>query len=86
MISIDNESVKRITNGDMIVRGIPADILKSKYEDGWCVVNNIRESEELEVERSGLLGSISSMVNVKRQLAYGELIDNDWYILDAELR
>ena len=86
MLLIDSESIKRITNGDMIVRGIPADILKSKYEDGWCVVNNIRENEELEVERSGLLGSISSMVNVKRRLNYGELIDNDWYILDAELR
>jgi hypothetical protein len=86
MLPIDSESIKRVTNGDMIVRGIPADILKSKYEDGWCVVNNIRESEELEVERSGLLGSISSLVNVKRKLAYSELIDNDWYILDAELR
>ena len=86
MLPIDNESIKRITNGDMIVRGIPDNILESKYEDGWCVVNNIRESEELEVERSGLLGNISSMVNVKRRLQYAELIDNDWYILDAELR
>jgi hypothetical protein len=86
MLPIDNESIKRVTNGDMIVRGIPADILKSKYEDGWCVVRNIRESEELEVERSGLLGDISSMTNVKRRLSYGELTDNDWYILDAELR
>ena len=86
MLTIDSESIKRITNGDMIVRGIPEDILKSKYEDGWCVVNNIRESEELEVERSGLLGNISSLVTLKRKLAYAELIDNDWYILDAELR
>ena len=86
VIPIDSESIKRITNGDMIVRGIPADIIKSKYEDGWCVVNNIRASEELEVERSGLLGNVSSLINVKQKLAYGELIDNDWYILDAELR
>ena len=86
MLPIDNESIKRVTNGDMIVRGIPADILKAKYEDGWCVVNNIRDTEELEVERSGLLGNISSLVNVKRRLSYDELIDNDWYILDAELR
>ena len=86
MLLIDSETIKRVTNGDMIVRGIPADILKSKYEDGWCVVNNVRESEELEVEKSGLLGSVASLINVKRRLAYGELIDNDWYILDAELR
>jgi hypothetical protein len=81
---IDSESVKRITNGDLIVRGSPDEILKSRYEDGWCIVNNFRESEELEVERSSILGSISSLVNVKRRLAYGELIDNDWYILDSE--
>jgi hypothetical protein len=85
MLTIDSESIKRVTNGDLIVRGIPEEILKGKYEDGWCVVNNLRGSEELEVERSGVLESISSMPDVKRKLAYGELIDNDWYILDAGL-
>jgi hypothetical protein len=86
MLAVDNESIKRITNGDLIVRGYPEDILKAKYEDGWCVVNNLRETQELEVERSGILGSVPSLINVKRKLVYGELIDNDWYILDAELR
>jgi hypothetical protein len=85
MLAIDNESIKRVTNGDLIVRGNPEEILKSKYEDGWCVVKNFRETEELEVERSGILGSVPSLVNLNRKLAYGELIDNDWYILDAEL-
>jgi hypothetical protein len=85
MQAIDNESIKRITNGDLIVRGNPEEILKARYEDGWCVVNNFRETEELEVERSGILGSVPSLINVKRKLAYGELIGNDWYILDAEL-
>ena len=80
---IDSESVKRITNGDLIVRGNPVEILKSNYEDGWYVVKNLRETEELEVERSGLLVSVSSLMHVKRKLAYGELVDNDWYILDV---
>jgi hypothetical protein len=86
MISIDSESIKRVTNGDLIIRGIPEDISKAKYEEGWCVVNNLRATEELEVERSALLGSVSSLLAVKRKIAYGEFIDNDWYILDAELR
>jgi hypothetical protein len=85
MLAIDNESIKRVTNGDLIVKGYPEGILKAEYEDGWCVVNNFRETEELEVERSGILGSVSSEYSVNRKLAYGELIDNDWYILDAEL-
>ncbi len=85
MQAIDNESIKRITNGDLIVKGNPEEIMKARYEDGWCVVNNFRETEELEVERSGILRSISSLVNVKRKLEYGEFINNDWYILDAEL-
>ena len=82
---IDNESVKRITNGDLIVRGNPEEINKARYEEGWRVVNNRRASEELEVERSGLLTSVSSLMHVKQRLSYGELIDNDWYILDANL-
>ena len=52
---IDTESVKRITNGDLIVRGYPEEILKSHYEDGWLVVDNLRATEELEVEKTGML-------------------------------
>jgi hypothetical protein len=83
---IDEESIKRITNGDLIVRGIPEEILKSNYEDGWLVVNNLRATEELEVERSGMLVDFPSLVNAKRKINYGEFINNYWYILDAELR
>jgi hypothetical protein len=85
MLAIDSESIKRVTNGDLIVRGIPEDISKAKYEDGWCVVCNFRATEELEVERSGILGSVPALVNVKRKIEYGEFINNDWYILDTEL-
>ena len=83
---IDPESVKRITNGDLIVRGYPEEILKSKYEDGWLVVNNLRATEELEVEKTGMLAENVSLVHAKRTLPYGELIDNHWYILDANLQ
>ena len=86
MQTIDPGSIKRITNGDLIVRGYPEEILAGRYEDGWRVVNNSRETEELEVERSGLLTSVADMINVKQRLSYGELVDNDWYILDAQLR
>ena len=85
MLAIDSESIKRVTNGDLIVRGIHEDILKAKYEDGWCVVYNFRATEELEVERLGILGNVPALVNVNRKIAYGEFINNDWYILDAEL-
>ncbi len=50
------------------------------------VVNNLRETEELEVERSGMLIDFPSLVNAKRKISYGEFICNHWYILDAELR
>lgn len=86
MQPIDKESIKRITNGDLIVQGNPVDILKSRYEDGWRVVSNLRDSEHLEVEKSGGISSVSSMMHVKRKLSYGELTDNDWYILDNNLR
>ena len=82
---IDEESIKRVTNGDLIVRGIPEEILKSNYEDGWLVVNNLRETEELMVERSGMLVDFPSLVNANRKMSYGEFIHNHWYILDAEL-
>ena len=81
MLPIDSESIKRITNGDIIARGNPNDIEKGIYEDGWYIVRNIRESEELEVERSGSLQNLPSLVNVNRRLSYGELVDIDWYIL-----
>ena len=82
MIPIDNELIKRVENGDLIVRGSPDEIQKSNYEDGWFVLGNLRESEELELERSGLLQSLSSNLRVKSKLPYAEFIDNDWYILD----
>lgn len=85
MQAIDEESIKRVTNGDLIVRGNPEEISKGKYEDGWCVLNNLRATEELEVERSGILNTVSQLIHVKRRLAYGELIDNDWYIIDTEV-
>jgi len=82
MLPIDNELIKRVENGDLIVRGSPDDIQKSNYQDGWYVLGNLRESEELELERSGLPESLSSSRRVKSKLPYAEFIDNDWYILD----
>ena len=82
---IDEESIKRVMNGDLIVRGIPEEIAKRNYQDGWCVVNNLRESEELELERSGILIDYPTLTQAKRKLSYGEFISNHWYILDAEL-
>ena len=82
MIPINNELIKRVENGDMIVRGSPDEIQKSNYEDGWFVLGNLRESEELELERSGLLQSLSSNIRVKTKLPYTEFVDSDWYILD----
>jgi hypothetical protein len=86
MIAIDNELIKQVTNGDLIVRGTPGDILKSKYEDGWHVVKNLHDREELEVERSGLLTNLSELFHVKQKLSYYEVVGNDWYILDANHR
>ena len=85
MLPIDNELIKRVENGDLIVRGSPGEILKSNYEDGWFVLRNIRESEELELERSGLLQSLTSGLRVKSKLPYAEFVNNDWYILDQNL-
>ena len=82
MLLIDNELIKRVENGDLIVRGSPDEILKLNYEDGWYVLGNLRESEELELERSGLPQSLSSKLRVKSKLPYAEFVDNDWYILD----
>jgi hypothetical protein len=82
MLPIDNELIKRVENGDLIVRGSPDEILKSKYEDGWFVLGNLRESEELELEPSGLLEDLSCNLRVKSKFPYAEFVDNDWYILD----
>jgi hypothetical protein len=82
MLPIDNELIKRVENGDLIVRGSPDEILKFKYEDGWFVPGNHRESEELELERSGLLENLSSRLKVKNKLPYAEFVNNDWYIVD----
>jgi hypothetical protein len=49
-------------------------------------VNNLRESEELEVERSGMLVDFPLLINPRRKINYGELIGNDWYILDGEMK
>lgn len=82
MLPIDNELIKRVENGDLIVRGSPDELQKSNFEDGWFVVRNLRGSEELELERSGILQSLSSNLRVKDKLPYAEFVDNDWYILD----
>jgi hypothetical protein len=82
MLPINNELIKRVENGDLIVRGSRDEIQKSNYEDGWYVLGNLRESEELELERSGLLESLSSGRLLKSKLPYAEFVDNDWYILD----
>jgi hypothetical protein len=81
MLLIDSELIKRVENGDLIVRGSPDEIIRSNYEDGWYVLGNHRETEELELERSGLLESLSSGVRVKNILPYTEFVDNDWYII-----
>jgi hypothetical protein len=70
MLPIDNELIKRVENGDLIVRGSPDEIQKSNFEDGWYVLGNLRESEELELERSGLLQSLSSTLRIKNRLPY----------------
>jgi hypothetical protein len=85
MLPIDNELIRQITNGDLIVRGTRDDILKKKYEDGWHVVKNLHDSEELEVERSGMLTNLSELFHVKQKLSYYEFVGNDWYVLDAGL-
>jgi hypothetical protein len=42
MLPIDNELIKRVENGDLIVRGSPDEIQKSNYEDGWYVLGKCR--------------------------------------------
>jgi hypothetical protein len=87
MLAIDEELIKRVENGDIIVKGAPDEILKSNYENGWFVIANLRALEELEVERSAILRSLWSSVNVNTKLPYSEFVNNDWYILEnAELK
>jgi hypothetical protein len=82
MLPIDDEIIKRVENGDILVRGVPDEILKLNYEDGWCVVDNLRATEELEVERSGILVNYSPGIQAKTKLPYSEFVDSDWYILE----
>jgi hypothetical protein len=82
MLLIDHEWIKRVENGDVLVKGVPDEIVMSNYEDGWCVVRNFRESEEIEVERPGILVNLSSGVKLKTKFPYTYFVNNDWYILD----
>jgi len=82
MLAIDKEIIKRVENGDILARGIPGDIVKAKFEDVWCVAKNLRVTEELEVERSGILANVSTGLVVKEKLPYGDFVDSDWYILE----
>ena len=81
MLTIDSELIKRVENGDMLVRGSKDDISKGKYEEEWYVTRNLREESQLEVEKSGILNSVTAVPNVKEKIPYDEFIDNDWYIL-----
>ena len=82
MLPIDNEIIKRVENGDILVRGVPDNIRHSKFEDGWRVVHNLRATEQLEVEKSGIQVNVTTGLAVKEKLPYVEFISNDWYILD----
>ena len=82
MLPIDNEIIKRVENGDILVRGVPDNIRHSKFEDGWRVVHNLRATEQLEVEKSGIQLNVITGLAVKEKLPYVEFISNDWYILD----
>ena len=81
MLPIDDEIIKRVENGDILVRGVPDSILHSKFEDGWRVVHNFRATEELEVEKSGVRLNVVGLA-LKEKLPYVEFVGNDWYILD----
>jgi hypothetical protein len=82
MLPIDEYMIKRVDSGDIIVQGNPVEIAKRNYEDGWYVVGNLRDHEELEVEKSGIFGGQNSGVAVKIRLPYFNFVGNDWYILD----
>jgi hypothetical protein len=85
MLPIDEYMIKRVDSGDIIVQGNPGEIAKRNFEDGWYVVANRRDHEELEVEKSGIFNGQTSGVAVKIKLAYNNFVGNDWYILDRSL-
>jgi len=87
MLAIDEYMIKRVDNGDIIVRGIPEEISKFNYEDGWHVVGNLRDREELAVEKSGIFANQSTGIAVKIKIPYRNFIDDYWYILeDSDLK
>ena len=83
MLLIDSELIKRVENGDIIVQGNPVEISKHKYEDGWHVVANLRDRQELELEKLGILTSQAPGIEVRIKLPHATFIDNDWYILEG---
>jgi hypothetical protein len=83
MLLIDEYLIKRVDKGDIIVRGNPLEISKKHYEDGWHVVGNLRDRDELEVEKTGILTSLAPGIEVRTKLPYVSFIDNDWYILEG---
>ena len=62
MLLIDEYMIKRVDKGDIIVRGNPLEISKHRYEDGWQVVGNLRDRDELEVEKTGILTSLADFL------------------------
>ena len=81
MLPIDEYMIKRVDKGDLIVQGNPLEIAKHHYEDGWYVAGNLRDLEELEVEKSGTLASLTPGIAVRIRIPYGNFVDSDWYIL-----
>ena len=83
MLLIDSELIKRVENGDIIVQGNPGEISRHRYEDGWYVKGNLRDRQELELEKFGILTSLAPGIEVSTKLPYASFIDNDWYILEG---
>jgi hypothetical protein len=81
MIALTSENIIRVHNGDLIVKGDPGEIEKKNYEEAWLIVGNLRDTEQLEVEKSGLVNYLSPGINVKKKLSYYQFIDDNWYIL-----
>ena len=86
MVKITTENIIRIANGDIIIKGDPVEIVKSVYEDGWFVSENLRGTEELEVEKSGHVSDFAPGLTIKLKLPYNDFTDGNWFSLeDAEL-
>ncbi len=83
LLLIDEYMIKRVDRGDLIVQGNPVEISKFNYEDGWYVAGNLRDREELEVEKSGIFANLSASISVRIKLRYNNFIDQDWYILEV---